>query len=93
MWTIVPMETDNLLIKDVLLNVDCSYTHDGIDIVDCRHTVVQDCTVYTGDDSFCPKTGIRHGVDDLLIKDCFAGHAGSNGYKLAPPAAADSRTR
>lgn len=82
MWTIVPMETDDLLIKDVLLNVDVSYTHDGIDIVDCHHAVVQDCTVYTGDDSFCPKTGIRRGVDDLLIKDCFAGHAGSNGYKF-----------
>ncbi|HEY4281502.1 MAG TPA: glycosyl hydrolase family 28 protein [Chthoniobacterales bacterium] len=82
MWTIVPMETDNLLVKDVLLNVDCSFTHDGIDLVDCRHALVQDCTVYTGDDSFCPKTGIRHGVDDLVIKDCFAGHAGSNGYKF-----------
>jgi len=82
MWTIVPMETDYLLIKNVLLNVDLSYTHDGIDIVDCHHAVVQDCTVYTGDDSFCPKTGIRRGVDDLLIKDCFAGHAGSNGYKF-----------
>gem|GEM_PF-6649955 len=82
MWTIVPMETDYVLIKNVLLNVDLSYTHDGIDIVDCHHTIVQDCTVYTGDDSFCPKTGIRRGVDDLLIKDCFAGHAGSNGYKF-----------
>jgi hypothetical protein len=82
MWTIVPMETDNVLIKDVLLNVDCSYTHDGIDIVDCHHTVVQDCTVYTGDDSFCPKTGIRRGVDDLVIENCFSGHAGSNGYKF-----------
>jgi hypothetical protein len=72
----------NTLIKDVLLNVDLSYTHDGIDIVDCHHTVVEDCTVYTGDDSFCPKTGIRRGGDDLLIKDCFSGHAGANGYKF-----------
>ncbi len=82
MWAIVPMETDELLIKDVLLNTDLSYTHDGIDIVDCHHTVVQDCTVYTGDDSFCPKTGIRRGVDDLIIQNCFSGHAGSNGYKF-----------
>ncbi len=82
MWTIVPMETDNLLIKNVLLNVDTGITHDGIDIVDCHHTVVQDCTVVTGDDSFVPKTGIRRGVDDLVIKDCFTAHAGSNSYKF-----------
>ena len=82
MWTIVPMETDNVLIKNVLLNVDTGITHDGIDIVDCHHAVVQDCTVVTGDDSFVPKTGIRRGVDDLVIKDCFIGHAGSNGYKF-----------
>jgi len=82
MWTIVPMETDYLLIKDVLLNVDTGITHDGIDIVDCHHAVVQDCHSYYGDDSFVPKTGIRRGVDDLLIKDCFVAHAGSNGYKF-----------
>jgi hypothetical protein len=82
MWTIVPMETDNVLIKNVLLNVDLYPTRDGIDIVDCHHTVVQDCTVYTGDDSFCPKTGIRRGVDDLVIKDCFTAHTGANSYKF-----------
>jgi hypothetical protein len=82
MWTIVPMETDNVLIKNVLLNVDLYPTRDGIDPVDCHHTVIQDCTVYTGDDSFCPKTGIRRGVDDLLIKDCFTAHTGANSYKF-----------
>jgi Glycosyl hydrolases family 28/Bacterial TSP3 repeat len=82
MWTIVPMETDDVLIKNVLLNVDLSPTRDGIDIVDCHHTVVQDCTVYTGDDSFCPKTGIRRGVDDLVIKNCFTAHTGANSYKF-----------
>lgn len=82
MWTVVPMETDNVLIKNVLLNVDLSPTRDGIDPVDCHHAVIQDCTVYTGDDSFCPKTGIRRGVDDVLIKDCFTAHTGANSYKF-----------
>jgi glycosyl hydrolase family 28/thrombospondin type 3 repeat protein len=82
MWTIVPMETDNLLIKNVLLNVELYPNRDGIDPVDCHHAVIQDCTVYTGDDSFCPKTGIRRGVDDLLIKDCFTAHTGANSYKF-----------
>ncbi len=82
MWTIVPMETDDLLIKNVLLNCDTGITHDGIDIVDCQHAVVQDCTVVTGDDSFVPKTGIRRGVDDLQIKNCFTAKAGSNSYKF-----------
>jgi hypothetical protein len=82
MWTVVPMETDYLLVKNVLLNVDLSPTRDGIDPVDCHHAVIQDCTVYTGDDSFCPKTGIRRGVDDLLIKDCFTAHTGANSYKF-----------
>jgi len=82
MWTIVPMETDHLLVKNVLLNVDLSPTRDGIDPVDCHQAVIQDCTVYTGDDSFCPKTGIRRGVDDLLIKDCFTAHTGANSYKF-----------
>jgi hypothetical protein len=82
MWTVVPMETDYLLIKNVLLNVDIDPNRDGIDLVDCHHAVVQDCTVYTDDDSFCPKTGIRRGVDDVVIKDCFSAHTGANSYKF-----------
>ena len=82
MWTIVPMETDDVLVKNVLLNVDLSPTRDGIDVVDCHRALIQDCTVYTGDDSFCPKTGIRRGVDDLVIKDCFTAHTGANSYKF-----------
>jgi polygalacturonase len=82
MWTIVPMETDYLTIKNVLLNVDIDPNRDGIDLVDCHHALVQDCTVYTDDDSFCPKTGVRRGVEDLVIKDCFSAHTGANSYKF-----------
>lgn len=82
MWTVVPMETDYLLVKNVLLNVDIDPNRDGIDLVDCHHAVVQDCTVYTDDDSFCLKTGIRRGVDDVVIKDCFSAFTGANSYKF-----------
>jgi polygalacturonase len=82
MWTIVPMETDDVLIKNVLLNVDIDPNRDGIDPVDCHHVVIQDCTVYTDDDSFCLKTGIRRGVEDIVIRNCFSAHTGANGYKF-----------
>ena len=82
MWTVVPMETDHLLIKNLLLNVDIDPNRDGIDLVDCHHAVVQDCTVYSDDDSFCLKTGVRRGLDDVVIKDCFSAFTGANSYKF-----------
>lgn len=82
MWTVVGMETDNLTIRNLQLNVDLEPTRDGIDIVDCHNGIVQDCTVYSGDDSFCLKTGTRRGVDNFIIRDCFVGHTGANGYKF-----------
>lgn len=82
MWTVVGMETDNLVIRNLQLNVDLEPTRDGIDIVDCHNGIVQDCTVYSGDDSFCFKTGTRRGVDNFVIRDCFVGHTGANSYKF-----------
>ena len=82
-WSLVSMESDHVTINDI--NLQSNFiTHDGIDIVDGTDVTVEDCAIDAGDDAMCPKSGVRRGIDGLLVKDSvFSGNnGGSNGIKL-----------
>lgn len=82
-WGLVSMETDHVLINNVNLQSD-GITHDGIDLVDGFDVVVQNVAVRSGDDAMCLKTGVRRGLDTVVIRDSmFSGsNGGSNGIKF-----------
>jgi Glycosyl hydrolases family 28 len=69
MWGLVNMETDNLTIRGVTVDSTHGSTRDGMDIVDCHHVLVENSTVSSGDDSFCLKSGVARGVDDVTIRN------------------------
>lgn len=84
-WNLVTMETDQLLINNI--NLQSNYiTHDGIDVVDGADIIVQNCAVRSGDDAMCLKSGVRRGIDTMVIRDSFFGGdgntGGSNGIKF-----------
>lgn len=85
MWSLVSMESDEVLINNINLQSD-NITHDGIDIVDGKNIVVQNCAVRSGDDAMCLKTGVRRGVDTMSVRDSVfsgsGGYGGSNGIKF-----------
>jgi polygalacturonase len=70
MWGLVNMEVDGLTIDHVTIDSQLSGNRDGIDVVDCHHVVIKDSTITSEDDSICIKSGSRHGVDDVLVKNC-----------------------
>lgn len=83
MWSFVNMQTDHLTISDVNINDDgLGGNRDGIDVVDCWHTVIEGCTIDSGDDSICVKSGHPRGVNDLLVKNCVITRSQSNGIKF-----------
>lgn len=83
MWTLVNMESDYLTISNVSINDDgLNGNRDGCDVVDCWHVVVANCTLDTGDDSICIKSGNARGVNDLLVENCTVTKSQSNGLKF-----------
>lgn len=82
-WSLVSMESDHVLIRNINLQSNW-ITHDGIDIVDGRDVTVEDCAVRSGDDAMCLKSGVRRGLEDVVIRNCvFSGdNGGSNGVKF-----------
>jgi len=83
MWTIVNMQSDYLTISNVTVNDDgLNGNRDGCDVVDCWHVVIENCTIDSGDDSICLKSGNSRGVNDLLVQNCTITKSQSNGLKL-----------
>ena len=83
MWSVVNMQSDYLTITNVEINDHgLGGNRDGFDIVDCWHTVIANCTIDSGDDAICVKSGHPRGVNDLLVKNCTVTKSQSNGFKF-----------
>jgi polygalacturonase len=83
MWTMVNMESDNLTINNVTVNDDgLNGNRDGCDVVDCWNVLVENCTIDSGDDSICLKSGNSRGVNNVLVQNCTITKSQSNGLKL-----------
>ena len=83
MWTVVNMETDNLLIQGMNESVNLGANRDGCDVVDCWHVLIRNCTINSGDDSICMKSGNPNkGVNDCTVSNCTVTASSSNGLKF-----------
>ena len=82
MWGLVNMEVDGLTIDHVSIDTLYSGNRDGIDVVDCHHVVITNCTIASEDDSICIKTGSRYGVDDVVVKNNKVRSTVANGLKF-----------
>jgi polygalacturonase len=83
MWTIVNMQSDYLTISNVTVNDDgLNGNRDGCDVVDCWHVLIDNCTIDSGDDAICMKSGNSRGVNDVLVQNCTITKSQSNGLKL-----------
>jgi hypothetical protein len=83
MWSVVNMQSDYLTISNLTVNDDgLNGNRDGCDVVDCWHVTIANCTIDSGDDSICLKSGNSRGVNDVLVKDCTITRSQSNGLKF-----------
>jgi hypothetical protein len=83
MWSVVNMQSDFLIISNMTVNDDgLNGNRDGCDVVDCWHVTVANCTIDSGDDAICLKSGSSRGVNDVLVKNCTVTKSQSNGLKF-----------
>ena len=84
MWSVVNMQSDYLTISNLIVNDHgLGGNRDGCDVVDCWHVTISNCTIDSGDDAICLKSGnSRRGINDLLVKNCTITRSQSNGIKF-----------
>ena len=82
-WAVVHMEVDHLVVRRLTVSTDLGPTHDGIDVVDGHDVLIEDCTVTSGDDSICLKSGSQKGVADVIVRRSRTRQSGvANGAKF-----------
>ena len=82
-WTLNPAFCEDVTIQNVSVhNSYAAQNSDALDVESCRRVIVRDCTIDTGDDGICLKSGKdaagrRIGVpdEDILIEGCTVYHA------------------
>lgn len=68
-WTIACERCDSLLIDKVTVNSRIYWNNDGIDIIDCTNSTIQNCFVDASDDGICLKSHSKdHMCENILIK-------------------------
>jgi polygalacturonase len=83
MWAVVSMEDDHVLIHGIHVHSPFGGTRDGIDLVDCHHAVIENCDVYSEDDSICLKSGSAKGIYDVTVRsNTVLQSSVANGLKL-----------
>lgn len=77
-WTVVPLSSGNVILRN--LNLDCMNTpnRDGIDPVDCHDMTIYGCNIMAGDDGLCFKSSDPVGcynidVWDMMIQSLASG--------------------
>lgn len=81
-WGLVPLESSYVTIRNIDEDTRDFGNRDGIDIVDCQHTLIENCTINSDDDCICPKSGILAGVNDLMVRGCNVMSVRANGLKF-----------
>lgn len=69
MWTVVPFESSNIIIRGVTVNSQTGHNLDGIDIVDGHHVLIESVDITSQDDAICLKSGSTDlGVVDVMVR-------------------------
>ena len=67
-WAVVNMEAQHLALSGLIVDNNLGATHDGIDVVDGHDVLIDNCTVASGDDSICLKSGSATGTADVTVQ-------------------------
>ncbi len=82
-WAVVNMQVQHLTIDGITVDSNLGPTHDGIDVVDGNDVLVENCTIASGDDSICLKSGSAGGLQNVTVQNCKTTQSGvANGVKL-----------
>ncbi len=77
MWVIHILYSENVVIRNVVVETYPGANTDGIDIDSCRHVRISDSYLDTGDDAICLKSGkdadgrrVNRPTEDIAINNC-----------------------
>ena len=68
-WTVVPLSSGNVTLRNLCLDCMNTPNRDGIDPVDCHDMTVETCCIMAGDDGLCFKSSDPVGCYNIDVRD------------------------
>ncbi len=69
-WMQNYLNCDDLLIEGLTVENQANFNNDGCDIDGCRHVIVRNCTINSGDDALCFKGAAQAPTENVLVENC-----------------------
>ncbi len=71
-WCVHMVNCDSVLAQNVNIDNHVNKNNDGFDLDGCKDVLIENCTVFSGDDSFCPKSTSARLCENIVIRHCKA---------------------
>lgn len=68
-WTVVPLECENLTMRNIAITNNIAPNRDGIDPTNCSNMTIENCFIIAGDDCICPKSGIEIASQNVEVRN------------------------
>ncbi|MGI6107412.1 MAG: glycoside hydrolase family 28 protein [Lachnospiraceae bacterium] len=69
-WTENYLNCENVLLENLIVESQCNYNNDGVDLDGCRNVIVRNCRISSGDDSICFKGASQRETNRVLVENC-----------------------
>lgn len=69
-WCVHLVECEDIVAQNVTIDSRVNANNDGFDLDGCKNVLIKNCTIYSGDDSICPKSTITKLCENIVVKNC-----------------------
>lgn len=69
-WCTHLVDCDDIVIRNITLDSHTQINNDGFDMDGCKNILIEDSTIFSGDDSICPKSTTDRLTENLIVRNC-----------------------
>lgn len=68
-WCTHLVNCDDIIARRVTIDSQLNRNNDGFDLDGCKHVLIEDCDIRTGDDSVCPKSTTERLTENVVVRN------------------------
>ncbi len=69
-WCVHLVECEDIVAQNVTIDSRVNANNDGFDLDGCKNVLIENCTIFSGDDSICPKSTTTKLCENIVVKNC-----------------------
>ncbi len=71
-WCTHMVDCEDVVARGVTIDSQANKNNDGFDLDGCKNVLIEYCTIFSGDDSICPKSTTTRITENITVRNCRA---------------------